>query len=69
VFYGHIHTSKCKRCQRPYGGLGNSWAWLSSVRCAQHPTANQRPPPVARRAGIPFDGATIVRELDPDMLR
>jgi hypothetical protein len=23
----------------------------------------------ARRAGLPFDGATIVRELDPDMFR
>jgi hypothetical protein len=23
----------------------------------------------ARRAGFPFDGATIVRELDPDMFR
>ena len=23
----------------------------------------------ARRAGVPFDGATIVRELDPDMFR
>ncbi len=23
----------------------------------------------ARRAGLPFDGATVVRELDPDMFR